>query len=85
MKQSNSKWYVTFHTDLIFRTPNKVYYYAECETEQLAKDVARDLYSLDGVKYLRLSNKINTKGRTKIDMGLWNKKTNEFKNYKWLD
>lgn len=85
MKQSNSKWYVTFHTDVLYRTPRKKYYYAVCETEQLAKDVARDLYSLDGVKYLRLSNKINTKGRIQIDMGLWNTEINQFKNYKWFD
>lgn len=79
------KWYVTFHTDVLHRTPRKKYYYVVCNNEQLAKNVASDINSLEGAKYLRLSNKINTKGRTQVDMSLWDKKTNEFKNYKWFD
>lgn len=85
MKQKIKKWYVTFHTEQLFRRPYKKYYIAECDSECLAKNVASDLYSIDGIKYLHISTHPNKKGRIMIDMGLWRTEINEFINYKWLD
>lgn len=80
-----TKWYVTFHTDVLFRTPKKIYYYIVCDSESLAKNVASDIYSLDGVKYLRISTNIRLNGRKRVDMKLWDSDKNMFKNYKWFD
>lgn len=80
-----TKWYVTFHTDVLYRTPERIYYYIVCDSESLAKNVASDIYSLDGVKYLRISTNIRLNGRKRVDINLWDSSKNMFKDYKWFD
>ena len=82
--KNKNKCYVTFHTEVSHRTPNKIYYYGVCVNRTQAKNVANDVYSIDGVKYIRVANKINTKGRILIPMELWNDEMKEFSNYDWL-
>ncbi len=83
-KSNKNKWYVTFHTEVLHRSPNKIYYYAECNNKTQAQNVATDVYSIEGVKYIRVANKINKRGRVEVPMELWNKDTQEFNNYEWL-
>lgn len=76
------KYYVTFHTD---KLPKKIYYVAQCDSEEMARNVVDNIAALDGVKYPRISQHININGRKQINMNLWDNNNNTFKNYNWYE
>ena len=70
-----TNFFVTFSVPHLFQNDEK--FYVVCENDEQAKEVARDAYSLDGVKNIRIRKCSKPRNRLPINY-------KEYWEYKWF-